>query len=231
MTYFLCSHIAFRWSTLTLLSPLKPHSSLQSATHKISSCMPCTKSQLFPSMREKSHEYLLPSWLAVAIGFDSASSLVHCASLLLLQFSPPPSSTCLPLASAALSSLSLSLSLTSLVSVVLEAVWLGALFCLKLSVRIQTVYLSLKQNQSWKNLKLLGAKLAGLWGRLKICRQVVNGSFWEMWESTNKFKRTLFSLPQQQWVWKLVLSHFLYPKLCLITFKFPCFWFREHQQL
>lgn len=111
MTYFLCSHKAFRCSPLTLFSPLKLHSSVQSTTHKISSCMPCTKSQLLSSMGEKSREYLLPSWLAVAVGFDSASSSIDRASLLSLRFSAPPSSTCLPPA-AALCSPSLSLSLS-----------------------------------------------------------------------------------------------------------------------
>ena len=36
------------------------------------------------------------------------------------------------------------------------------------TVETVSVYFSLKQNQSWKNLKLLGAKLTGLWAGLKF---------------------------------------------------------------
>ena len=101
-------------------------------------------------------------------------------------------------------------SLTFLVSVVLDALWLSALFCWKLSVRIQTIYLVLKENQLWKSLKLLGANLVGLCAGRKFCKLKLLRNA----GSTDKFERTL---------WKFDWSHFPFPKLCLIPFKFPIF--------
>ena len=132
MTYFLRSHKAFRCSALTLFSPLKLHSSVESATHRISSCMPC-----LPAWeRSRVNTHFLPD-LQLQLGltlrpYQPIGPLFFRFGFLLL---PPPCACPRPLPSAP----PRSLSLPFLVSVVLEALRLSALFCLKLSVRIQTV--------------------------------------------------------------------------------------------
>ena len=129
-TCFLWVHIALSVSEQSTSSVLSSQPLLQSITHKIfSNPIPCSKSQLFSSMKENSHEY-------------SLSDLQLSLSLIMNPYhSSVPPSFCSP----SLLAPPLPPTPPFLWRAVFAALRLSALFCLKLSVCIQAICLVLKQ--------------------------------------------------------------------------------------
>lgn len=208
-TCFLWVHIALSVSEQSTSSVLSSQPLLQSITHKIfSNPIPCSKSQLFSSMKENSHEYSLSDLqLSLSLIMNPYHSSVppsFCSPSLL---APPPSPHArLPVESGVCSS---------------------QIECPLLFKTFSVHPGNLPRSQAaWKSLKLLGgASLVGSSAGWKLCK-------WKLLRNvgtTKGVQKDGVFIVSRAICLKLDSSHFLFPKLCPIFLDSRYFWFRDYQ--